>query len=149
MGNALWHAGSALFALFVAGCASAPPAPPPVDESALTAAGFKVLTATTAVQQEHLRSLPRDRVTELQRTGAKFFVYPSADRNRLYVGTPREFAAYQRLRPGTPDPQSQINAQAAAGDAAYMKRDATMALANQQVASDPWYFWPSFVELGW
>lgn len=41
-----------------------------------------------------------------------------------------------------------FNVQAAVGDAAYMKRDAAMVLANQQVASDPWYFWPGFVELG-
>ena len=135
--------------LAVAGCASSPPPPPPVDEGALAAAGFKVIPATTPLQQEHLRAIAPGRFTELQRTGAKFFVYPSVARNQLYVGTPKEFAAYQRLRPGTPDPQSQINAQAAAGDAAYTGRDAKISLANQQAASDPWYYWPDFVVLGW
>jgi hypothetical protein len=149
MGTTIWHAVRVLLVLAIAACAAAPPAPPPVDAGALTAAGFKVLTATTTVQQQHLRDLPQGRITEMQRTGAKFFVYPDAAANRLYVGTPKEFAAYQARVPGTPNPQAQINAQATAGEAAYLKRDATMALANQQVASDPWYFWPSFVELGW
>lgn len=149
METTFWHALRVLLVLAIAGCASAPPAPPPVDTGALTAAGFKILTATTALQQQHLRDLPSGRITEMQRTGVKFFVYPDAAASRLYVGTPKEFAAYQARVPGTPNPQGQVNAQATAGDAAYTRRDGTMALANQQVASDPWYFWPSFVELGW
>jgi len=131
------------------GCASSPPPPPPPSESALTAAGFKVMVAKTELQMQHLKNLTPGQITEMQRTGKKFYVFPDVARNQLYIGTPKEFAAYQKLQPGTPSPQSELNAQAAAGNSAYMKRDSTMELANQQVNTDPYYFWPTWEELWW
>lgn len=131
-----------------AGCAGAPSVPAP-DESALTAAGFKVMVARTTLQQQHLQGLTPGTITEMQRNGRHYYVYPDVARNQLYLGTPKQFAAYRQLRPGTPDPQSQLNARAVAGDAAYLKRDSTMELANQQIATDPYYFWPTWEELWW
>src|SRR5262249_2597426 len=87
--------GSLMLLTLAAGCASSPPAP---DTSQLAAAGFKVLVATTKQQQEHLQGLPPGRITAMQRTGAHFYVYPDAAANKLYVGTPREYAAYQKLQ---------------------------------------------------
>ena len=57
------------------GCASAPPPP---DESALSAAGFKVVVAKAPQQQEHLRSLTPGQLTAMERNGTPFFIYPDA-----------------------------------------------------------------------
>lgn len=79
------------------GCAgTTPPAP---DVNRLLAAGFKVVPAKTKEQQEHLQALPRGQLTEWQRTGKHFFVYPDVASNQLYVGTPKEYEAYRRLGP--------------------------------------------------
>ena len=83
-------------AAILPGCASPPPPPP--DESQLLAAGFKVLVAKTVQQQEHLRTLAPGKVTEWQRNGAHFFVYPDVPKNQLYVGTPKEYLAYRRAQ---------------------------------------------------
>ena len=133
----------------VLGCASTPPPAPLPNENALVAAGFKVVVAKSVLQEQHLQALPPGEITAMERNGTPFYVYPDPARNQIYVGTQKEFAAYQKLQPNTPDPQARVNAQAAAGNRAYVRRDATMALANQQAATDPYYFWPSFDALGW
>ena len=129
------------------GCASAPPPP---DESALSAAGFKVVVAKAPQQQEHLRSLTPGQLTAMERNGTPFFVYPDMAKNQIYVGSQKEYQAYRRLRPdGGPSPQDKLNAQHAADMASYLKQDAAMQKANTRDLSDPYYFWPSFFELAW
>ena len=124
----------------VVGCAGTAQSPP-VDETQLLAAGFKILVAKTAQQQEHLRTLPPDVITQWQRTGRHYFVYPDAARNRIYVGTPKEYAAYQRLRPGN---YPSLASQEAADMASYEKQDAAMQNYTQRDLADPYYFWDSF-----
>ena len=129
------------------GCASAPPPP---DESALSAAGFKVVVAKAPQQQEHLRSLTPGQLTAMERNGTPFFVYPDMAKNQIYVGTQKEYQVYRRLRPDAgPSPQDKLNAQHAADMASYLKQDAAMQKANTRDLSDPYYFWPSFFELAW
>ena len=126
-------------ALLAQGCATPSASPPRPDESALVAAGFKVMAATTAQQKEHLQRLPADRLTELQRTGAHYFVYADSAKNQLYVGTPKEYAAYQRLRPG------EYSTPAEAADmASCLKQDAAMQKETARDLADPYFFWPSF-----
>ena len=133
-----------------AGCASTPLAPTPPDESLLSAAGFKVVVAKTPQQQEHLRSLTPGQITAMERNGTPFFVYPDAAKNQIYVGTQKEYQAYRRLRPdGGPSPQDKLNAQHAADMASSLKQDTAMQKANTRDLSDPYYFWPSFVEFAW
>ena len=129
----------------VAGCASAPQ-PPPVDEAQLSAAGFKIVEAKTPQQQGHVKSLPPGQITEWQRTGVHYFVYPDAAHNRIYVGTPKEYAAYRRLRPGN---YPSLATQEAADMASYEKQDAAMQNYTQRDLNDPYYFWDSFDSLGW
>ncbi|HET6960752.1 MAG TPA: hypothetical protein VFI56_29395 [Vicinamibacterales bacterium] len=129
-----------------AGCASAPQQPPPVDEAQLTAAGFKIVAAKTPQQQEHLKALPAGQITAWQRTGVHYFIYPDVAHNRIYVGTPKEYAAYQRLRPGN---YPSLAAQDAANMASYEKQDAAMQNYTQRDLNDPYYFWDSFDGLGW
>jgi hypothetical protein len=138
----LW-VGAVLF--LAVGCAGTPQ-PPPVDPTQLSAAGFKIVVAKTVAQQEHVKTLPPGTITEWQRTGVQYFVYPDAANNRIYVGTPKEYAAYRRLRPGNyPSP----NAQQAADMASYEKQDAAMQNYTQRDLADPYYFWDSFGGLGW
>ena len=81
------------------GCAT-PGEPPPPDTSQLVAAGFRVIPAKTQQQVEHLQALPPAKLTEWQRTGKHYFVYPDVAKKQLYVGTPKEYEAYVRLVPG-------------------------------------------------
>jgi len=134
----------------VAACASTPPAPPVPNESLLSAAGFKVVLAKTTQQQEHLRSLTPGQITAMERNGTPFFIYPDAAKNRIYVGTQKEYQAYRRLQPDSgPTPQDKLNAQRATDMASYLKQDDAMQKANARDLSDPYSFWPPFGELGW
>jgi hypothetical protein len=129
--------------VFVAGAAAA--ATPPVDESQLLALGFKVLVATTTVQQEWVQTLPPGQMRPMQRNGKHFFIYPDAPRNRIYVGGPKEYAAYRELHP-----ESQAGMQEAADKArAYrLKQDDAMRKATARDLSDP-FLGASWADLGW
>ena len=132
------------------GCATAPPPVPAPDESALAAAGFKVVVAKTSQQQEHLRDMPTGQITAMQRNGAHFFVYPDVAKNQIYVGTQKEYEAYRRLRPDSgPTPQDRLNAQRATDMTSYLKQDTAMQKENARDLADPYYFWPTFFDLNW
>ena len=135
-----------LTATALIGCAATPPSPPPPNESQLLAAGFKVIAAKTVQQQEHLQALPQDALTEWQRNGKHFFVYPDVAKKRLYVGTPKEYEAYRRIVPATGPTLAQ---QHAADMASYEKQDAGMQFNTNRDLADPYYFWDSFDGLGW
>lgn len=64
----------------------------------LTAAGFKLVTADTPKKQELLKSLPADHLSLVTYKGKTFYVQPAATPNQAYVGTPKEFHAYEQLR---------------------------------------------------
>jgi hypothetical protein len=93
--NVLWALAAALLA---AGCATVATTAP-IDERQLLDAGFKVLVATTKVQEEWVRDLPPGKIRPMQRTGKKYFIYPDSSRNQLYVGGPKEYEAYVQLHP--------------------------------------------------
>ena len=71
----------------------------PIDERQLLDAGFKVLVATTKVQEEWVRKLPPGKIRPMQRTGKKYFIYPDSSRNQVYVGGPKEYETYVQLHP--------------------------------------------------
>jgi len=129
--------------LFVAGRAAADT--PSIDERQLLDLGFKVLVATTKVQQDWVRSLPPGQIRPMQRTGKKFFIYPDASRNQIYVGGPKEYETYVQLHP-----ESQAGRQDAANKAsAYRgKQDAAMREATARDLSDP-FLGASWADLGW
>ena len=127
------------------GCASTPQAPPPPDENQLVAAGFKVVDAKTVQQQEFLQALPQGRVSEWQRTGKTFFVYPNPVKKQLYVGTPKAYEAYRRVVPASGPTLAQ---QHAADMASYNKEDATMQMYTNRDLSDPWSAWDDVDGLG-
>jgi len=118
-------------AVIVAGCASAPTAPR-VVESDLLPSGFKVLVATTKVQEDWVRNLTPGQINPMQRTGKKYFIYPDAANKQIYVGGPDQFEAYLELHPEyqpvTPG----------SGMAGYVKQSDAMRKASARDLSDPW-----------
>jgi len=129
--------------VFVAGAAAA--ATPRIDEGQLSALGFKVLVATTTVQENWVRSLAPGQIRPMQRNGKKFFIYPDASRNQIYVGGPEEYEAYQQLHP-----ESQQGSQEAAKRASEYrgKQDDAMRKATARDLSDP-FLGVSWADLGW
>ena len=123
-----------------AGCATT--APPRVDENELLAAGFKVLVATTTLQQERVRELPPGEIRPMQRTGKKYFVYPDAPRNRIFIGGPQEYETFRRLHPEY-QPAMQES-----GMASYVKQSDAMRDATARDLSDP-FLGASWFDLGW
>jgi hypothetical protein len=83
----------ALLGLFWGGSAVAAPN----ADSLLLSAGFKAKVATTVKQRQELKTLPEGRVSPVTQNGKKFYVYPDASRNQLYVGKEPEYQAYRKL----------------------------------------------------
>ena len=81
----------------------------------------------------------------MQRTGKKFFIYPDASGNQIYVGGPAEYEAYQKLLPE--GQQSALDA-AAKASAYRGKQDAAMRAATARDLSDP-FLGASWADLGW
>jgi hypothetical protein len=129
---------------FVAAGAAA--ASPPIDESQLLDVGFKVLVATTKVQEDWVRGLPPGKIRPMQRTGKKFFIYPDASRNQIYVGGPKEYEAFVQLHPEHRPASAQKAAQEAS--AYRRKQDDAMQKATARDLSDP-YLGASWADLGW
>ena len=94
----------------------------------LTAAGFKLVTADTPKKQELLKSLPAGQLSLITWKGKNFYVQPDVPNNRAYVGTPKEYQAYQQLRL-----------------AKQLSNDNLMAAQMNQDAMDNWGAWgPGF-----
>ena len=100
------------------------------------------------IQQDWVRSLPPGKFRPMQRTGKKFFIYPDASRNQIYVGGPAEYDAYRQLHPE--EQRSAQSAQdAAAKESAYRgKQAAAMQAATARDLSDP-FLGASWADLGW
>ena len=67
-------------------------------ENLLSAAGFRTIVATTPQQQQHLKTLPPDKVTLAQRDGKIYYVFADPAHNQIYVGNPSQYQKYQQLR---------------------------------------------------
>ena len=125
-----------MIALAVSACAvgTSISAPPRLDVNELLAAGFKVIVASTTVQQEWVQSLPPGQIRHMQRNGKKYFIYPDAPGNQIYVGGPQEYQAIERRHPEIRIDQA---AKEAADIASYEKQDKNMETATTRDLSDP------------
>ena len=138
----------ALAVLAMAASMAATAAAPRLDESQLSALGFKVLVATTKVQQDWVRTLPPGQMKAMQRNGKKFFVYPDASRSQIYVGGPAEYDAYVKQHP---EEQKRVQSaqDAAAKTSEYrVKQGAAMQAATTRDLSNP-FLGASWADLGW
>ena len=144
--NLLNVLGALAVSVFVAGGAAA--ATPSIDESELLSLGFKVLVATTTAQQDWVKRMAPGQIRAMQRTGKKYFIYPDAPRNQVYVGGPKEYDAYKQLHP-----DSKLAGQDAAKQASEYraKQDTAMQKATARDLSDPYYwtFTATWADLGW
>jgi hypothetical protein len=115
----------ALLAL-AAGCATTSSTTQTTDM--LTAAGFKLVNADTPKKQELLKSLPTGQLSLVTYKGRQFYVQPAATPNQAYVGTEKEYHAYEGLR-----------------IAKQMRNDQLLAAQMNQDAMMRWNAWgPSF-----
>jgi hypothetical protein len=67
-------------------------------ENMLSAAGFKAIPADTPERQAHLKQLPNDKITPVQREGVVYYTFPDRKNNILYVGQEEQYQRYQNLR---------------------------------------------------
>ena len=67
-------------------------------ENLAVAAGFKVITPVKPDQVALLPTLPKGKVTQITYNGKTFYVLPDLKNNRAYVGGPKQYEEYQRLR---------------------------------------------------
>ena len=59
-------------------------------ENMLSAAGFKMMPANTPEKEAHLKSLPADKITTVQREGTVYYVFPDQKNNVAYVGQEKQ-----------------------------------------------------------
>jgi hypothetical protein len=64
-------------------------------ESLLQQSGFKVITVTAPKQQQAVSQLTVGRVTAVHYNGKLYYVFPTATKDRIYVGKQAQFNAYK------------------------------------------------------
>ena len=96
----------------VAGCQTATTsqtAPATSQKEVLLAqSGFQTKAVTTQKQQQHVSQLAGGRVSAVKYNGKVYYVYPTAKKEKIYVGNQAQFNAYKqalktRQMAGTPD----------------------------------------------
>ncbi len=64
-------------------------------ESLLAQSGFRVITVTTPKQQQAINGLARYRVSAVKYNGKLYYVFPTATKDKIYVGRQKQFNAYK------------------------------------------------------
>ena len=64
-------------------------------EFLLAQSGFKVITVTTPKQQQAINGLAQYRVTAVKYNGKLYYVFPTATKDKIYVGKQKQFDAYK------------------------------------------------------
>jgi len=86
-------------ATMLAGCATIRGSEARSTEQLLAAAGFVMRPADTAERQQRLAARPPFRLESHTKDGTVVYTYADPDGcNCLYVGGPKEYSEYQRLR---------------------------------------------------
>ena len=65
-------------------------------ESLLAQSGFKVKTMTTPKQQQQVSKLPLNVVSAVKYQGKLYYVFPTATKDRIYVGKQAQYNAYKQ-----------------------------------------------------
>jgi hypothetical protein len=69
-------------------------------EMLLTEAGFRTRTVTTPAQQQQVNQLAPNRVSAVKYKGKLYYVYPSGQKDQIYVGNQAQFDAYKQALEG-------------------------------------------------
>ncbi len=65
-------------------------------ESLLSQSGFKVITVTTPKQQQAISGLAQGRCSAVRYNGKLYYVFPTATKDKIYVGRQKQFNAYKQ-----------------------------------------------------
>ena len=65
-------------------------------EALLAQSGFKVITVTTPKQQQAVTGLADNRCSAVTYNGKLYYVFPTAQNDRVYVGRQKQFNAYKQ-----------------------------------------------------
>ena len=69
-------------------------------EFLLAQSGFKVITVTTPKQQQAINGLAQYRVSAVKYNGKLYYVFPTATKDKIYVGRQTQFNAYKNALAG-------------------------------------------------
>jgi len=69
-------------------------------EFLLAESGFKQITVTTPKQQQAINGLAQYRVSAVKYNGKLYYVFPTAKKDKIYVGKQRQFNAYKKALAG-------------------------------------------------
>ena len=64
-------------------------------EFLLAQSGFKVITVTTPKQQQAINGLAQYRVSAVKYNGKLYYVFPTATKDKIYVGRQQQFDSYK------------------------------------------------------
>jgi hypothetical protein len=64
-------------------------------EFLLAQSGFKVITVTTPKQQQAINGLAQYRVSAVKYNGRLYYVFPTATKDKIYVGRQKQYNAYK------------------------------------------------------
>src|SRR5438128_1263558 len=64
-------------------------------ENLLAQSGFRVITVTTPKQQQAINGLTQYRVSAVKYNGQLYYVFPTATKDKIYVGRQTQFNAYK------------------------------------------------------
>ena len=65
-------------------------------EALLSQSGFKVVTVTTSKQKEAVNGLAQNRCSAVKYNGKLFYVFPTATKDKIYVGKQAQFDRYKK-----------------------------------------------------
>ena len=65
-------------------------------EALLSQSGFKVVTVKTPKQQQAVNGLAQNRCSAVKYNGTLYYVFPTATKDRIYVGKQAQFNAYKK-----------------------------------------------------
>jgi hypothetical protein len=65
-------------------------------EALLAQSGFKVVTVTTPKQKEAVNGLAQGRCSAVTSNGKLFYVFPTAKKDKIYVGKQAQFNKYKK-----------------------------------------------------
>lgn len=86
-----------LVSLTLSGCAILDKATSGYTEQNLSAAGFRAQYADTPAKQAALQTMKPYQVVLTPRGGKPFYSYADPKKNLLYIGSQKEYGAYQKL----------------------------------------------------
>jgi len=87
-------------------------------EFLLAQSGFKVITVTTPKQQQAINGLAQYRVSAVKYNRKLYYVFPTAKKDKIYVGRQKQFDAYKQALAGQQASQPASTAQQGQGQMA-------------------------------